>query len=239
VKGIDRVPDEPTLLVGNHDGGYFPPDAICLAMAWHERFAFKRPLFTLMHDFPFRLTEQLRSWLYKLGIVPASKHNLGRIFDQNDSLLVYPGGAYEAFRPFAQRRRIELGHRTGFIKHSLERRVPITPFVSVGAHDTLFVLSRGAWLAKKIPLTKKFRSDVLPLWIGLPWGIGFGPLPHLPLPSKVKVEVLEPLRLWRALGEAADPNDPEVLGAGLDLVRGKMQAVADRMYAERRWPVLG
>jgi 1-acyl-sn-glycerol-3-phosphate acyltransferase len=239
VEGIDQVPDEPCLLCANHDGGYFPPDGILLGMAWHERFGFRRPLYTLMHDFPFRIHPKLTDWLRKHGVLPASKRNLDLVFDQNGSLFVYPGGAYEAFRPYRERRTIALGHRTGFIAASLKRRVPIVPAVSVGAHDTLFVLARGNWLARRIPLVKKFRSDVLPFWIGLPWGLGFGPLPHLPLPSKVKVEMLPPIRLWKELGETADVEDPAVLRAGLDLVRGRMQRVADRLYDERRWPIIG
>jgi 1-acyl-sn-glycerol-3-phosphate acyltransferase len=239
VHGLDHVPDEPCLMIANHDGGYFPPDGILVGMAWHERFGFRRPLFWLMHDFPFRIHPKLSDWLRAHGVLPASRRNLDTVFDQEDSAFVYPGGAYEAFRPYKERRNIDLGHRTGFIRAALTRRVPIVPVVSVGAHDTLFVLSRGSWLARHIPLVKKFRSDVLPLWIGLPWGLGFGPLPHLPLPSKVKVQVLEPMRLWKELGETADADDPHVLQAGLDLVRGRMQATADRLYDERRFPVIG
>jgi 1-acyl-sn-glycerol-3-phosphate acyltransferase len=239
VHGLDRVPDEPSLLIANHDGGYFPPDGILMGMAWHERFGFRRPLFWLMHDFPFRIHPRLSEWLNRHGVVPANRRNLDLVFDQGDSAFVYPGGAHEAFRPYRERRIIELGHRTGFIRAALTRRVPIVPVVSVGAHDTLFVLSRGSWLARHIPLARRFRSDVLPFWIGLPWGIGFGPLPHLPLPSKVKVQVLEPVRLWKELGEAADPDDPQVLAAGLDMVRTRMQAVADHLYDQRRFPVIG
>jgi 1-acyl-sn-glycerol-3-phosphate acyltransferase len=239
VEGLGHIPDEQCLLVANHDGGYFPPDGILVGMGWHERFQFQRPLYWLMHDFPFRIHAKLSEWLNQHGVLPASKRSLDRVFDQGGSAFVYPGGAFEAFRPYRQRRTIELGHRTGFIAAALKRRVPIVPVVSVGAHETLFVLSRGNWLARRLPLLRKFRSDVLPLWVGLPWGIGFGPLPHLPLPSKVKVEVLEPVRLWKELGEAANVDDPAVLRAGLDLVRGRMQSVATRMYAERRWPILG
>jgi 1-acyl-sn-glycerol-3-phosphate acyltransferase len=233
------VPDEPSMLVGNHDGGYFPPDGVCLAMAWHERNDFRRNIFWLMHDFPFRIARPLTEWLHRLGIVPASRKNLDRVFDQGDSLFVYPGGAHEAFRTYFQRRKITLGHRTGFIQKALRRRVPIVPVVSVGAHETLFVMSRGNWLARRLPVTRALRVDVLPVWVGLPWGIGFGPLPHLPLPAKIKVEVIEPIRLWKELGEAANPDDAAVLRAGLEIVRGRMQAQADKMYAARRFPIIG
>jgi len=192
-----------------------------------------------MHDFPFRIAGALTGYLSRCGCQPASKDNLRRAFDRNQSVFVYPGGAHEAFRPYTERRHMSLGHRTGFIGEALRRRVPIAPVVSVGAHETLFVLSRGSWLAHKLSIAKKLRSDVAPLWLGMPWGIGFGPMPHLPLPSKIKVEVLEPVRLWESLGDTADADDPNVLQMGLDLVRSRMQTAADRLYAERRFPILG
>lgn len=237
--GLEHLPAEPTILVGNHDGGYIPVDGICLGAAWHEHFGFQRPLATLMHDFPFRIHHTLTEYLSRNGVLPANRDNLHRALDAGSSVLVYPGGSHEAFRTFWQRRTLSLGSRTGFLAEALRRRAPISPVVSVGAHETLLVLSRGSWLARRIPLARKLRSDVVPFWLGLPWGIGFGPLPHLPLPAKVKVEVLPPIRLWKELGETADPEDPQVLGAGLDLVLARMQKVADRLYAERRWPVLG
>ncbi len=240
VTGLENVPDEPSMLVGNHDGGYLPVDGICLGLKWHQNFGFKRPLVWLMHDFPFRLSAKLTDYLSRCGVRPANRESLNYAFDRSHSLFVYPGGAHEAFRPFSQRRHIELGHRTGFVAGALRHRVPISPVVSVGAHETLFVLSRGSSVAKLIaPIVRKFRSDVVPLWLGLPWGIGFGPLPHLPLPAKIGVEVLPSIRLWKELGEAANPDDPRVLQAGLDLVRQKMQMAADRLYSERRFPIIG
>jgi 1-acyl-sn-glycerol-3-phosphate acyltransferase len=239
VRGLEHIPDEPSMLVGNHDGGYIPVDGICLGIAWHERYDFRRPLVWLMHDFPFRISSSLTRYLSLHGVQPASRQSLRRAFDRNLSVFVYPGGAHEAFRPYSKRREVELGHRTGFVAEALARRVPIVPIVSAGCHETLFVLARGSWLARKFPLVKKFRSDVLPLWIGLPWGIGFGPLPHIPLPSKIEVQVLPPIRLWEHLGDRANTGDPAVLHAGLDLVRGRMQMAMTSLYAHRRFPIIG
>jgi len=123
------------------------------------------------------------------------------------------------------------------VRQALVHRVPITPVVSVGAHETLFVLARGHELAKKIGLTR-MRVDVLPFWLGLPFGIGWGPIPNLPLPSKIKLEVLEPIRLWKELHNP-DPDDKRVLRQGLEVVRSRMQEVATRLYDERRYPLLG
>jgi 1-acyl-sn-glycerol-3-phosphate acyltransferase len=228
------------MLVGHHDGGYIPVDGIVLGAAWHARFQYQRPLIWLMHDFPFRLSEKLTGFLSRCGCRPASRASMQYAFERKQSLVVYPGGAWEAFRPYRKRREIDLGQRTGFVAESLKHRVPIVPIVSVGAHETLFVLARGNKLTQWLsPIFKKFRSDVAPLWIGLPWGLGFGPLPHLPLPAQITVEALEPVRLWDELGSGAEPDDPLVRNAGLEIVRGRMQAALDRLYAARRFPIIG
>jgi 1-acyl-sn-glycerol-3-phosphate acyltransferase len=239
VSGLERIPDEPSMLVGNHDGGYVFPDAICFGSFYYDRFGTAgRRLYALMHDFPFRIAPTLTEWLQRCGVLPASRRNADRVLEAGHHLMVFPGGSYEAFRTYKNRRQISLGHRTGFVRQALKHRVPITPVVSIGAHDTLFVLARGHELAKRLGLRKHLRVDVLPLWLGLPFGIGWGPLPNLPLPSKIKLEVLPPIRLWQEL-DGAHHDDAAALRAGLDLVRGRMQLVADRLYDERKYPVLG
>jgi 1-acyl-sn-glycerol-3-phosphate acyltransferase len=239
ISGLEHIPqDEPSMLVGNHDGGYVFPDAICLGGFYYDHFGIGgRRLYAMMHDFPFRIAPGLTEWLQRCGVVPASRRNGEKVLEGGHHILVYPGGSFEAFRRFSDRRTITLGHRTGFVRQSLTMRVPITPVVSVGAHETLFVLARGHELAKKLGLSK-IRVDVLPFWLGLPFGIGWGPIPNLPLPSKIKLEVLEPIRLWQELDDP-NPDDKKVLRAGLQLVRERMQAVADRLYAERKYPLIG
>jgi 1-acyl-sn-glycerol-3-phosphate acyltransferase len=239
IAGLDNVPDEPSMLVGNHDGGYLFPDAICLGSFYYSHFGTGgRRLYAMMHDFPFRIAPVLNEWLQRCGVLPASRGNAERVLQAGHHLAVFPGGSYEAFRRYRDRRTISLGHRTGFVRQSLKLKVPITPVVSAGAHETLFVLARGNRLAKLLRMDKLVRVDVLPIWLGLPFGIGWGPLPNLPLPSKIKLEVLPPVRLWEEL-HSDDADNPELLRAGLELVRQRMQVVSDRLYAERRFPVIG
>jgi 1-acyl-sn-glycerol-3-phosphate acyltransferase len=238
ISGLANVPDEPSMLVGNHDGGYLFPDACCMGSFYYSAFGTAgRRLYALMHDFPFRIAPSLTNWLQRCGVIPASRRNGEKVLEAGHHILVYPGGSFEAFRRFADRRQLSLGHRTGFVRQSLKLRVPITPVVSVGGHETLIVLARGNELAKKIGLSR-LRVDVVPFWLGLPFGVGWGPFPNLPLPSKIKLEVLEPIRLWEELGEV-DIDDQKALRAGLELVRGRMQTVADRMYGERKYPFIG
>jgi hypothetical protein len=139
---------------------------------------------------------------------------------------------------------IDLGGRTGFVAQAIRWNVPITPVVSVGGHETLFVLASGYDFARRVGLRRLVRSaDAFPLIAGLPWGVWALPfLPQLPLPAKITIEVLEPIRLSHVLGRRltrADADDPEVLQAGYAVVIGRMRERINRLYDERRWPVLG
>lgn len=243
VRHIERVPAGPTMLVGNHDGGVLPIDAILLGAKWYEHHDFVRPLHVLMHDYPFRVSKRLTRFLYESGIVRASRTAIRDILDRGSSVLVYPGGDREAYRPFLQRKRADLGKRSGFVGEALLAGVPITPVASVGAHETLIVLSRGKWLAERLGLRRHFRAEVFPLVMGLPFGIWAMPLlPHFPLPAQVTVEVLPPVDLRRELGiggNAKDAADPLVRAAGYELVHERIQTTLDRLYAQRKLPFVG
>lgn len=243
VRGTERFPQEQTMLVCNHDGGMLPIDGLIIGSAWHHRFNFKRPLHILVHDMVLRFAGGLR----RIGAVLADRHNLDRVMDAGHSVLIYPGASRETFRPFWERKRITLGDRTGFIRHALRRRLLLTPVVSAGVHETFFVLARGTWFAELTGMRRLFRADVFPIVAGLPLGVWLGAtFPQLPLPAKITAEVLEPIDVV-ALAEqlrgrpliASDLDDPVLVGACFNHVRERMQAALDRLYAERRLPIIG
>ncbi len=37
------------------------------------------------------------------------------------------------------------------------------------------------------------RADVFPIHLSLPWGLGFGPLPRLPLPTTLRYVIGQPI----------------------------------------------
>lgn len=247
VRHLERVPDGPTIVIGNHDGGTLPVDAMALGVAWYRHFQFRRPLRVLMHYIPFRLFPQLTRLLHGCGFVSADAHNLEALLDEGESVLIYPGAAREAFRPYRQRREIDLGGRTGFVVRALRRGIPITPVVSAGAHETFFILARGGTIARTLGIYRAFRADAWPLIVGLPWGIWLGPMiMHFPLPSKITVEVLPPIDLREELSRifdrpigAADADDREMVRAGFQVVQSTMHAAIGRLYDERKYPVIG
>ena len=247
VRRMDLVPQAQTMLVGHHDGGLLPVDAVCFGVSWYRRFGPARPLRGLMHEFPFHVTDQLARWLHGIGVVSAAPENLEKLFDEGFDVLLYPGAAREAFRPYLQRRDVDLGGRKGFVARALRRGLTVTPIVSAGAHETFFVLHRGTGIAKWTGIYKHLRADVWPVAAGLPWGLWMGPnVPYLPLPSKITVEVLPPIDLRSALSarfcrsiNGSDSVDAGVVQAGYEIVRDAMRAGVNRLYDERRFPVLG
>ena len=69
------------------------------------------------------------------------------------------------------------------------------PVVATGGHDTLVVLNDGRRTAQLLRLDKLARVKSLPMTLSLPWGLSPFPLPHFPLPAKIRMQVLEPIDL--------------------------------------------
>lgn len=242
VRNIERLPEEQTLVVGNHDGGLMPADGVAFAIAWYRQRRSPPPLRVLMHEIPFHITDQLRRFLHGIGCVSASPKSFESVLAAGESVLVYPGASREAFRRFRDRRQVTFAGRKGFIVRALRHHLPVTPIASAGAQETLFVLLEGKRLADWVGL-KRLRADVWPLVAGVPWGLWFGPLwPYIPLPAKVVVDVLPPIHLENVLGRALrheDAHDAEVIDRCFAAVLETVQAGVARLYNERRWPILG
>jgi 1-acyl-sn-glycerol-3-phosphate acyltransferase len=110
--------------------------------------------------------------------------------------------------------------------------VPIVPAVSIGGQESQLFLTRGTWLAKRLGLSR-FRSDILPITVGFPFGLSMIMPPNLPLPTKIVTQVLEPIDVVAQFGD--DPQAADVDAH----VRSVMQAALDRLARERRFPILG
>lgn len=233
VEGIDNVPASgPVLLVGNHNGGLLPTDSFLTALAIHDRFGKGRAVYALVHDFLLD-DPTLRSYAQRLGMLRACEASARRAFDAGACVLVYPGSDYDAFRPFSDRAKIVLGHRTGFLRLALRARVPIVPVVSAGTHEQFIVLTRGDRLARLLHAHAWARTEVLPIVFALPWGVTSGFVPYVPLPAQTTVEFGAPIS-WPDLGPE-DADERDVLEHCYREVELRMQAVLDRLSARRRF----
>ncbi len=236
-RNIWNVPAQgPALLVGNHNGGLQPMDSFLLLTSLVNTFGVEREAYGLAHDVAYD-DDTLRKYLRKLGALRAGHDSAERVFERGELLLVYPGSDLDSFRPFRERHKIYLGGRTGFIRLALRTGVPIIPVVSVGAHETFFILTRGDRMAEKLRFKKLIRSNAFPIAFSLPWGLTSGYLPYIPLPSKIVIEFGSPIELQDCRPESAE--DDEVVWKCYREVEVQMQSILDRLAAERSFPVLG
>jgi 1-acyl-sn-glycerol-3-phosphate acyltransferase len=226
------IPQERVLFVGSHNGGLAAPDMIMVMYDWFRRFGTKHPIYGLMHPSVWTINPEIAKLAVKTGAIMAHPKMAIAALQTGASVLVYPGGAQDVFRPYAQRHKIELAGRKGFIKLALREKVPIVPVISQGAHDTLFVLGDIYEYVKQInqwgmPWLFNLDPEVFPIYLGLPWGIGIGPLPNFPLPSQIRTRICKPIRFERYGRKAA--SDRQYVEACYHQVQQQMQQELDRL----------
>jgi 1-acyl-sn-glycerol-3-phosphate acyltransferase len=231
VRGIEHIPDTGALLVSNHSGGLIAMDAPIIAVAFHERFGSRRPMYVLAHDILF--TGYANDVMRRAGFVPATRQNAVAVLRAGGVTLVFPGGDHDVFRPSWQRNTIDFAGRTGYVRTALDADVPIVPIVSIGGQEDQIHLSRGEIVAKLFGLERRFRTKYLPITFGFPFGLTLAFPPNLPLPTKIQTTVLEPIRLREEFGD-----EPDVAEADR-VIRARMQDALDEMAGARRFPVLG
>ncbi len=229
VEGLDNIPAKgPVLLVGNHSGGTLIADTFVFAHAFYDHFGPLRRFHQLAHDLVFKLPGA-RASLSRYGTVPASPENMARALERDAALLVYPGGDHETYRPSWESDRIDFAGRKGFAKLAMEHNVPIVPVVAIGGQETALFLGQGRDLARRLRLDSLLRLKVFPAQIAPPFGLTVLDMPgRLPLPSKIAIQVLPPIKL-----NQTDADD------AYELVTGRMQDALDDLSAERILPVVG
>ncbi|OMC55015.1 glycerol acyltransferase [Mycobacterium sp. IS-2888] len=231
VRGLESLPVRGgALLVSNHSGGMLTPDVLIFASAFYRKFGYDRPLYTLGHDGMF--AGPLAGVFTRLGVIHASTENAVKALRSGGVVLVFPGGVYDAYRPTLAENVVDFNGRTGYVRSAIAAGVPIVPAVSVGGQESQLFLTRGTWLAKRLGLSR-FRSDILPVTLGFPFGLSVIMPPNLPLPTKIVTDVLKPIDIRARFGDKPEVSDVDAH------VRAVMQTALDRLASERRYPVLG
>ncbi len=235
VRGLDRVPaDGPALLVGNHSGLFYVPEAWTCGQAILERRGIDAPAYVLGYDLLFALPG-VGPFLRRLGAIPASTSQAEAALARGACVLVYPGGDREACRPWTQRNEVDFDGRTGFVRLALQCGVPVIPVAAHGGHHAVVVLARGERLARVAGLGT-LRINVFPLLAGPPFGVTSILAPPPPLPAHLTVEFLPALD-WTGYGPGA-ADDMRIVSACYEDITGRLQAALDRLSAEYPHPVL-
>jgi 1-acyl-sn-glycerol-3-phosphate acyltransferase len=218
--GLHNLPVRgPALLIGNHSGGLVAPDAAMTLYLWVRERGLEQPAYALIHAAVFSLPE-VRSHVARCGGLQAHPKAAMEALDHGGVVLLYPGGADDAYRPYSRRHEVELAGNKGFIKLALARGLPIVPIVTT-AHDTVIVLDDGKELARELGAAKH-GLDRLPITLSM-LGISVGPSFHVPFPVPFKIAVGSEIR-FRDLSAAA-AKDRAIVSHCYEVVRQEMQSL--------------
>ena len=231
VRGLDEFPAGGALVVANHSGGLFAMDVPVFATGFYDKFGYDRPVYTLSHDIIF--TGPTGDFFRKTGFIGANHENADEALRSGGVVIVFPGGDYDVYRPTFSENTIDFDGRTGYVRAALNAGVPIVPSVSIGGQEAQLFLSRGEWMAKTLRLDKLLRAKILPLSFGFPFGFSAVLPVNVPLPTKIVMQVLEPVDITAEFGE-----DPDIDAVDAH-VRRVMQQALDKLAKERRLPVIG
>lgn len=235
--GFERLPEQPCLLVGVHSGGPLTMDAWTVLMAWWRHFEGTRTLHGTAHDVLMN-SPGIGPYFRRLGTISPSRENIQAAFDKGDDVVLWPGGEVDCYRRWSDRDKAVLGGRKGFIRLAMRSGVPIVPVATVGGHDTLFVLSEGRGLARLLKLKERMRSDVAPITLSWPFGVALHltPFQHIPMPAKIRTEILDPIYLD---SDPARLDDQAYVDAMYEEIEGRIQAAMDRLATKRKFPIFG
>jgi 1-acyl-sn-glycerol-3-phosphate acyltransferase len=234
VRGRTNLPASgPALVVGNHSGLFYMPDAWVVGLEIVRRRGLEQPAYAMGYDLLFGVPV-VGPFLRRIGAIPAGGQAAEQGLAQGGLVLVYPGGDREACRPWTQRDKVDLGDHKGFIRLALRTGVPVVPVVTHGSHDAIVIVSRGERLARTLGL-HRLRIKVFPILLG-PFGLTTILTPPLPMPSAITLEFLSPVD-WTSYGpEAAD--DEAVVAACYEEITAVMQRALDRLHAQNPHPVI-
>jgi 1-acyl-sn-glycerol-3-phosphate acyltransferase len=234
--GWNRIPDGPCLFIGIHSGTWLTMDAWSLVFSWWRKFGGKRVLHGTAHDVLMAMPG-IGPFFRKVGVIPASRETVTAALAAGNSVVVWPGGEIDAMRSWKKRHEVHFGGRRGFVKQAILSGVPIVPVATVGGTETVFVLSEGRWLAKLLGFKRFLRADTAPIVAGLPFGIWPEVLPtHIPLPSKITNEFLEPIHLDK---NPARAKDDAYVNEIYELAQRRIGEGVARLAAQRRLPIVG
>jgi 1-acyl-sn-glycerol-3-phosphate acyltransferase len=231
IRGLESFPPGGALVVSNHSGGLFAMDVPVFATGFYEEFGYDRPVYTLSHDVIF--TGPTGEFFRRTGFIRANHENADEALRSGGVVVVFPGGDYDVYRPTLSENVIDFDGRTGYVRAAINAGVPIVPAVSIGGQESQLYLSRGMGLAKALRLDKLMRVKILPISMGFPFGLSAVLPVNVPLPTKIVMQVLEPIDVTAEFGEQPD------IDAVDSHVRRVMQKALDGLARQRRLPVIG
>jgi 1-acyl-sn-glycerol-3-phosphate acyltransferase len=211
VVGAERVPAHGRALLTANHAGILPWDATMISMAILREHPLPRyPRFLVLNwafDLPW-----ISAGMRKVGGVVASPFNAMRLLEQDHLVAVFPEGVKGTGKLYSQRYRLQRFGRGGFVEIALRTGAPIVPVAVVGSEEIYPKLADLPAVARLIGAPYFPVTPTFPL---------LGPLGIVPLPSKWRIEFLEPIETASYGPEGAD--DRALVLELSERVRGEIQ----------------
>ena len=225
VDGLEKVPDGPALLVANHSGGSTPVESIVFVVEYLDRLGVERPLYWLGHDALLRLPV-VGDFVRRCGVIPAGWDVAADTLRAGGQVVVYPGGELDLHRPWTARHEIRFEGRSGFVALATRRRRPDRADRRDRRAEHVSPVDRRAGIGEGVRHRPVRAAEGAPVAFAFPWGVSIGPLPHLPLPARIGVQVLDPI-------DVSGVTDDEIPTTYADIV-ATMQKALDELVEPRR-----
>lgn len=218
--GFENIPaHRPLLFVGNHTL-YGVLDSPHLYFALYRQANIR---LRALGDHAHWKMPGWRQLISRFGAIDGTRENCAAAFEDGECVLVFPGGAREAFKSERDRYKLLWGDRVGFARMALRHGAWIVPFASLGA-DEIFDEALDIEEVRRHPVARALaelgiRPDLLP-----------------PIPRRV---VPRPERLYFHFCPAVDPAtwahlDEDTAAAEIrDHTKAAIEAGLDELHAKR------
>jgi 1-acyl-sn-glycerol-3-phosphate acyltransferase len=194
VIGAERVPAHGRALLTSNHAGILPWDATMISMALLREHPLPRYARFLVLNWAFDLP-WISSGMRRVGGVVASPFNAMRLLEQDHLVAVFPEGVKGTGKPYSERYRLQRFGRGGFVEIALRTGAPIVPVAVVGSEEIYPKVADLPVLARLIGAPYFPVTPTFPL---------LGPLGIVPLPSKWRIEFLDPIETASYGQEGAD-----------------------------------
>jgi 1-acyl-sn-glycerol-3-phosphate acyltransferase len=182
-EGAERVPAHGRALLAANHAGILPWDATMISVALLREHPLPRHPRFLVLDWAFELP-WISTAIRRVGGVVASPYNALRLLEQDKLVAVFPEGVKGTGKPYSERYRLQRFGRGGFVEIALRAGAPIVPVAVVGSEEIYPKLADVPALARLI------GAPFFPVTPTFPW---LGPLGVVPLPSRWRIEFLDPI----------------------------------------------
>jgi 1-acyl-sn-glycerol-3-phosphate acyltransferase len=194
--GLEHLPADGSLLVGNHTVYGLLDVPFMLAEIWKRRRVLVRGLGENAHY----AIPVWRDLLGAGGAVRGTRDNVRALMRENQTILVFPGGSREVNKQRGQRYQLLWRERIGFARLAIEQAYPIVPFAAVGAEEMLDIL-----VDETTPVVGEFGRAYEKV-LGFPpprivRGVGLTPIPR---PERLYFWFDEPVETARFGGRRDD-----------------------------------